>query len=251
MKKAQEPSKRLEENLRYLKLKYFADNYLPNAEEAAKKHIVHTDYLAELVDGETAARSERAVERRIRSARLPFQKSLDQFQWSHPEKINRMQIENLMRLDFIDRHENIVFLGGCGVGKTHLLSALTVRACQMGYNCLFASAIDIINNLTAAKAINSLDKALKRYLSPDVLSIDEVGYLPIDKLGCDLLFQVISKRYECGSVIITCNRAFKQWSNIFNNDSVVTSAILDRVLHHCEVVTIEGQSYRMKDKTAS
>lgn len=245
------PSKRLEENLKYLKLNYFAENYSSTAEDAAKKHITHVDFLAELADGETAARSEKAIERRIRNARLPFHKSLDQFQWSHPEKINRMQIENLMRLQFVDKHENIVLLGGCGLGKSHILSALTIRACQMGYNCLFASAIDIINNLTAAKAANSLDRALKRYISPQILICDELGYLPIDKLGADLLFQVISKRYECGSVLLSSNRAFKQWINIFNNDSVVTSAILDRVLHHCEVVTIEGQSYRMKDKTAS
>ena len=114
---------------------------------------------------------------------------------------------------------------------------------------LFAGAVEIINVLSAARAMNNLDKALVKYQKPQLLVIDELGYLPIDKLGADLLFQVISGRYERGSMIITCNRSFKKWVEIFNNDGIVTSAILDRVLHHCEPVIIEGPSFRMKDKT--
>ena len=110
--------------------------------------------------------------------------------------------------------------------------------------------IEIVNYLTAARAANCLDKALKRYLKPQLLCCDEIGYLPIDKLGCDLLFQVISQRYERGSMIITSNKIFKNWTEIFQNDVAVTSAILDRLLHHCEVVIIEGKSYRMKNRTS-
>ena len=239
------------ENLSDLKLKYFIENYHNAAQLAAEKNLSHIDFLTELVNGEIAARNARAVERRLRNARLPFEKSMDQFQWSHPEKINRMQIENLMRLDFIDKKVNVLIIGPSGVGKSHTASSLARLACINGYNTLFTSAIEIVNTLTAARAANSLDKALKRYAHPQVCIIDELGYLPIDKLGADLLFQVVSQRYERGSLIITSNKPFKSWPEIFHNDATVTSAILDRLLHHSEVVIIEGKSYRMKNRTVT
>ena len=170
------------------------------------------------------------------------------FDWEHPDKINRMQIENLFRLDFINENKNIIFIGNCGLGKSHIAIALALKACSKGYSTLFTPAVDIINNLAAANSINSLEKAIKKYILPKVLVIDELGYLPIDKLGANLLFQVISKRYETGSIILTGNRAFKDWPKVFNNDSTVTSAVLDRLLHHSEVIVIEGESYRMKDR---
>jgi DNA replication protein DnaC len=238
----------LSENLSYLKLPTIKENFIDVVNRAAEKKISHIDFLSDLIESEVVRRKENAVERRIKNARLPYPKSLDQFQWSHPETINRQQIENLFHLNFIDRKENIVFLSVPGMGKTHLTISLAYRACQKGYSVLFASAVEIINQLTAARAANALDKALTKYTKVQLLAIDELGYLPVDKLGADLLFQVISQRYERGSIIITCNRPFKKWAEIFNNDSVVTSAILDRVLHHCVPVIIKGKSYRMKDK---
>jgi DNA replication protein DnaC len=133
-------------------------------------------------------------------------------------------------------------------GKSHIASTLIRQACLRGYNALFTSGIEIVNYLMAARAANCLDKALKRYLRPDLVCCDEIGYLPIDKLGCDLLFQVVIQRHERGSIITTSNKPFKNWTEIFNNDAAVTSAILDRLLHHSEVVIIEGKSYRMKDR---
>lgn len=239
----------LEENLSYLRLPQIRSSYAEAADMAARKNISHIDFLIELIGAETDARQENAVLRRLKDARLPYSKTLDQFNWSHPEKINRPQVENLFHLNFIDRKENVVFIAGCGLGKTHLSIALAAKACREGYTVLFTGAVDIVNSLSAARAVNGLDKALARYTKVQLLVMDELGYLPIDKLGADLLFQVISKRYECGSMIITCNRVFKKWVEIFNNDSTVTSAILDRVLHHCEPVVIEGPSYRMKNKT--
>jgi len=241
-------NKMLETKLANLKLKYFLENYQAAAQLAAEAQMPYLEFLSELVDGEAAERNERAIERRLRNAKLPFEKSMDQFQWSHPEKINRLQIENLMRLDFINKKVNVLLIGSCGVGKSHIAAALTRHACLNGYNALFTSAIEIVNYLTAARAANNLDKALKRYLNPQLLCMDELGYLPIDKLGCDLLFQVVSQRYERGSMIITSNKPFKNWIDIFHNDAAVTSAILDRVLHHSEIVIIEGKSYRMKDR---
>ena len=130
----------------------------------------------------------------------------------------------------------------------HLSIALAYQACLKGYNVLHASAIDIVNTLSAAANTGRLKVELKKYLKPDVLLMDELGYLPVDKKGADLLFQVISQRYEKGSIVLTTNKAFKKWPEIFNNDATLTSAVLDRLLHHAETVVIEGKSYRMKDR---
>ena len=135
-----------------------------------------------------------------------------------------------------------------GLGKTHLAIALGWAACQAGPRVRFATAIDIINSLSAAQKAGRLDKELKQYTRPELLIIDELGYLPIDQRGADLLFQIISQRYERGSIVLTTNKVYKHWPSIFNNDSTLTSAILDRILHHAETIVIEGKSYRMKDR---
>ena len=135
-----------------------------------------------------------------------------------------------------------------GLGKTHLATALGYTACLAGKSALLATAVDAINTLAVAQAASKLKAELKKYLSPQILILDELGYLPTDKQGADLLFQVISQRYERGSTIITSNKAFKNWPEIFNNDSTLTSALLDRLLHHAETQVIEGKSYRMKDQ---
>ena len=134
------------------------------------------------------------------------------------------------------------------MGKSHVATALGYEACQRGHAVLFTTAVDALNNLVAAQAAQRLKAELKRYLAPTVLVLDELGYLPLDKTGADLLFQVISQRYERGSLIITTNKAYKNWPEIFNHDAGITSAILDRVLHHAETVVIEGKSFRMKDQ---
>jgi DNA replication protein DnaC len=189
--------------------------------------------------------------RRIRLARFPVTKTLESFQWTWPRKINRLQVQNLFRLRFIEEKANVIFLGGVGLGKTHLATALAYATCQKGHAVLFTTAVDVINTLASAQSAGRLKPALSRYLKPAVLILDELGYLPIDKTGADLLFQIISQRYERGSIVVTSNRVFKRWSEIFNNDSTLTSALLDRLLHHAETVLIEGKSYRMKDQIES
>ena len=144
--------------------------------------------------------------------------------------------------------QDLVFVGNQGTGKTHLLTALGYVACQKGISVRFTRAIDMVNELTTAQINGTLGKALKVYTNPSLLLLDELGYLPIDKTGADLLFQVISQRYEHGSIILTTNKIYKKWAEIFNNDSTFTSAVLDRLLHHAETVRIEGKSYRMKDR---
>jgi DNA replication protein DnaC len=222
------------------------DNYELLAGQAAAKDWSHVDYLAALAEGEAALHLDRAIQRRIRLARFPVIKTLEQFRWSWPTMINRAVVQNLFRLKFIEDKANVILLGGVGLGKTHLATALGYAACLQAKSVLFATAVDVINTLSSAHSANRLKSELKKYLSPSLLILDELGYLPIDKHGADLLFQVISLRYERGSLIITSNRAFKHWPQIFNNDSTLTSAILDRLLHHAEAILIEGKSYRMK-----
>jgi len=231
-----------------LQLTWSLENYDTLATEAAQKHWSHVDYLKRLLDGEVARRHDNRVIRRIKQARFPVLKTLDQFNWSWPKKINRAQVQNLFRLAFLDDHTNVILVGGVGIGKSHLATALGYEACQKGLSVLFTTAVDVINTLTAAQITQRLKLELKRYTAPNLLIMDELGYLPIDKQGADLLFQVISQRYEHGSTVITTNKAFKHWATIFNNDATLTSAVLDRLLHHAETVLIEGPSYRMKEK---
>lgn len=241
----------LDERLKYLRLPYMRENHQSLADTAGKEQWSHQEYLEALIEGEASLRKDRSVQRRIQSARFPVVKTLDQYSFTWPKKINRLQIQNLFHLNFIEDRNNVIFLGGVGLGKTHLATALGYAACLKGASVLFTTAIDVINGLSAAQAAGRLQAELKRYLNPELLILDELGYLPIDKHGADLLFQIISHRYERGAILITSNRAFKDWPEIFNNDSTLTSAILDRLLHHADVVLIEGKSYRMKNRIES
>jgi DNA replication protein DnaC len=234
--------------LDYLKLQFMREHLEQLLGQAAADGWSHAELLARLVVGEAALRQDRARERRIRQARFPVLKTLDQFDFTWPVKINRLAIGNLFRLKFIEDKANILLVGGVGLGKSHLAIALGYAACEAGFRVRFTTAIDVINTLSAAHTTGRFETELKKYIRPDLLVMDELGYLPIDKHGADLLFQIISHRYERGSIVLTTNKAFKRWPSIFNNDSTLTSAILDRILHHAETVVIEGKSYRMKDR---
>ncbi|MDY6973763.1 MAG: IS21-like element helper ATPase IstB [Thermodesulfobacteriota bacterium] len=237
---------KIADHMVYLKLPFIRENYEAIAKTAARKQWDHIRYLSELVEHEANLRRDKCIHRRIKMARFPVIKTMDQFDWSWPKKINQAQVKNLFRLKCIEEKSNIVFIGSVGVGKTHIATALGYQACLKNNTVLFTSAIDAVNNLIAAQHAGQLKQELKKYHKPSLLIMDELGYLPIDKKGADLLFQIISERYERGSIIITTNRVFKQWPEIFNNDSTLTSALLDRLLHHTEAVLIEGESYRMR-----
>ena len=241
----------LDSNLGTLRLPFIKEHCQSLATTAAKKSLTHIGYLTQLIEGEAAMHADRAVARRIQAARFPVIKTLDSFRWDWPKKINQLQVRDLFRLQFVHDKANVILLGLVGLGKTHLATALGYAACQHGMSVLFANAIDVINTLNAAQTKGTLKAELRKYTSPSLLVLDEVGYLPIDQRGADLLFQVISARYERGSIVLTTNKAFNQWPAIFNGDSTITSAVLDRLLHHGEVVVIEGSSYRMKDRIES
>ena len=241
-------SHEVDQYLRTLKLAFIAEHYGELAKQAAHKQWSHLDYLGHLVEGEALLRQDRATKNRMRLARFPVLKTLEQFRWDWPTQINRALIQHHFTLSFLKDHRNVIYLGGVGWGKTHFAIALGYEACLKGHSVLFASAIDVLNTLTAAKSVGRLKQEIKKYAKPTLLILDEIGYLPIDKSGADLLFQVISVRYEQGSTLLTSNRAFQDWPKIFNNDSTLTAALLDRLLHHADTVVIEGKSYRMKGK---
>jgi DNA replication protein DnaC len=238
----------LDTRLQYLKLPWIRENMEALCAKAAKGNWTHMEFLAALIEGESHQRMDRATQRRITAARFPVVKTLEAFDWSWPKKINELEVRDLFRLRFVKEQQNVIFLGGCGMGKSHLAVALGHEACMQGYRVLFISAAELINHLLAAQTEHRLKTELKKVLRPDLLILDELGYIPIDKHGADLLFQVISQRYERGSIILTSNKAYKDWSGVFNNDNTVTSAILDRLLHHCQTITITGSSYRMGKK---
>jgi DNA replication protein DnaC len=234
--------------LQQLKLDWMLDNHEAELADAARLNRSHHDLLLRLLTGELEAGQARRVERRISRAGLPARRTLDTFDWEWPKLINRDQIRQLFTLAFMRQCQNVVFIGGVGLGKTHLALALALEACQHNHSVLFTSAVDIINALAEAQAENRLRKAMRRYVAPTVLAIDELGYLPVDRVGAELLFQVLGERYEKGSTIITTNRPYKKWARTFANDATLTSAVLDRVVHHCETVIIEGKSYRLKGR---
>jgi DNA replication protein DnaC len=237
------------EMLKHLQLIYPLENYEALTREAGRQSWSHQAYLDRLLEGECLRRQINGIARRIRQARFPVPKTLEDFNWNWPKKLNRLQVQDLFRLTFVKDHANVIFIGGVGLGKTHLATALGRQACETGRTVLFTTAVDVVNTLAAAQIAQHLRQELKRYTRPDLLIVDELGYLPIDKLGADLLFQVFSHRYEQGSIILTTNKPYKHWPSVFNNDATLASAVLDRLLHHAETVLIEGPSYRMKDRT--
>lgn len=224
-------------------IKKVVDDMAAAAAKAGKEPL---ELFAGLIAEEARARRERTISRKIKHACFPVVKTLDDFDWEAPDKINRDLVRFLFRLEFVQKKENVAFIGTPGVGKTHLMTALGYHACRHGHTVRFAQAIDIINRLAEAQAEGTYTEVLKEYTAPDVLCIDEIGFLPIDAHGADLFFQVVSARYETGSILLTSNLAFQDWVPVFAGNRALTSAILDRLLHHCTTVFIEGKSYRMK-----
>lgn len=234
--------------LKHLRLGRIAEVLDGHTQRAVAANMSYLDFLRGLIQEAMQAQEDRLVHRRINAAHLPYLKTLDEFDFKFQPSVSRQKVADLATLRFIENHENVILLGPPGVGKTHLAIALALKACEAGYKVLFITLADLVAQLHAALADHSLTTRLKALSRVALLIIDEVGYVPLDKTGADHLFQVIARRYETGSIILTSNKAFTEWGNILGGDSVVASAILDRLLHHSVVFNIKGESYRLREK---
>jgi DNA replication protein DnaC len=239
--------KPIEEKLKKVLLHHSARTIASLFPQASKDNLSHENFLHRLLDDELASRHDNRIKRLVQEARFPSLKTLDSFDWSHPASIPKALVIKMTQLDFVREKQHLILVGPGGVGKSHLATALGFIACQQEFRTLFTTAADMINTLVASQADHSLGKALKRFTSPKLLIIDELGYLPLDKQGRDLFFQVISKRAEVGSMILTTNKAFKDWGEVFL-DNAVASAIAERLIEHGELIRIEGGSYRVKKR---
>jgi len=237
----------LEEMMEHLHLTTLAAQCPGLLETAGKENLSHEEFLRRLLSLESSAKFERQVSMRIAHARFPVIKTIEQFDFAHPAAIPKQKVLYAADLSFLHKAEGMVLMGPTGVGKTHLAIAIGYKAASVGVRTRYTRAVDMINHLIASQADHTLHAAMHAYVAPILLIIDEVGYLPFDKSGSDHFFNVISSRYEKSSVILTTNRAFKDWGKIFH-DTTAASAIIDRLAHHSEVIKIEGASYRVRDK---
>jgi DNA replication protein DnaC len=234
-------------DLAELKLTQIAETYREVLDEAARKNTSVLEVLASLVAAEVTARRQRALDRRIWQAKLPKLKTIAEYKFEFPRRVPKQKVMRLFDCEFVQQHHCAVLIGPTGTGKTHILTALAYTACEKGISVRFTRVIDMINTLTTAQINGTLERALKQYVNPSLLLLDELGYLPIDKRGADLMFQVVAARYESGSIVITTNRPFRDWGKIFDVDNTLATAMIDRLMHHGEAIVIQGDSFRTKD----
>lgn len=234
--------------LKQLSLHRMREIYLQEAENAANTRLSYQDYLLRLLEQEVLSKIERSVNRRIQLATFPQLKRLEEFDWSWQPKINEKLIRELATLEFLTTAKNILFIGAPGVGKTHLAIALGIKAAQARKRVLFFTAEQLTSQLAAAEVSGRLNPFLDQLGRADLLIIDELGYLSLTRQTARLFFQLVSKRYEKGSIIVTSNKPFEQWGEIFA-DEVVAAAILDRLLHHSYPFLINGKSFRTRNIT--
>ena len=238
----------LQNHLRRLKLHRMEQVLATAAEEATKTQLGYTDFLTQLLEAELDARYERTTRSPIRLAPFPWSKTLADFNFSFPPSLDQQPLKERAKLRFIDQGENGLFLGPPGVGKTHLAVALGMKAAEAGSRVLFTTASDLVTTLAKALAEHRFEERLQGLWQPKLLVIDEIGYLPLDTRDATWLFQWGSRRYERGSIILTSHQSYGAWGAIFAGDSVIASAILDRLLHHATTINIKGESYQLKDK---
>lgn len=235
----------LAERLRRLGLRVGRDALAAFLAHVHKSRLGPTEVLEQLADLEERARAAVNLARRTRFACLGTYKPMDRFDWSHPEKIDRALVERLIELDFVDRAENILLKGDSGLGKTTIAQNLGMTALAAGYTVRFATLAAVLADLMAQESVPAFDRRIRRYVRPDLLILDELGYLPCDSRSADILYNIISRRHERASTIITTNLAYKQWGAVFPGAACVV-ALVDRFAQHCHIMDIDAESWRQK-----
>lgn len=243
---AKRPTLLLDHYLKQLKLPTMLREYKAVSQACAKDDQDHIAFLLRLTERETLEREQRAAERRIKAAKFPVLKTLDTFDFKAQPGINRALVLELIRGEYLDGHENILFLGNPGTGKTHLATALGHAACAQGKRVRFVTVTGLVTQLLEAREDRQLERFLTRLTKLHLLVLDELGYVPFSKAGAELLFEVISRAYERQSLIVTTNLPFEQWTEILGNERL-TGALLDRITHRVHIIEANGESYRLKD----
>jgi DNA replication protein DnaC len=239
----------LEAHLKTLRLPTFVDSYQRLASECAKRNVAYPQYLEQLAEAEVNSRTQKAIFRRIKAAKFPLTKTLDTFDFAAQPQLKKQQILQLNQCHFIAENGNLIFVGSPGTGKTHLATAIGHTACTLGYKVYFDTAAALINQLVEARNEFQLSKRMKQLARFDLIICDELGYIPFDRNGTDLLFQLVTARYEQGAMVVTTNLAFSQWTEIFH-DAATAAAVIDRLVHHSTIIQIKGDSYRLAQKVA-
>jgi len=235
-------------DLRNLKLSGIAKTLEVRNEQAIREKLSYMEFLELLIEDKLANRKDNSYKKRFQKAHFPFTKTLEEYDFNFQPTLNRQEIYNLATCEFIRKKENVVFIGPPGTGKTHLSISIGIKALQQGYKVIFTTVSDMMSALFESKADNSYAQKLKYYLSSDLLILDELGFRKLNEHIVDQFYEIISQRYEKGSLIITSNKTFDEWGNIFW-DSILASAILDRIVHHSHLVLIKGESFRMREQT--
>jgi len=240
----------LNQGLRRLKLRRIREVLEDYNRLAVAQHMSYLDFLAALVQEEVQARDETQYTKRLKAARFPSHKTIEQFDFRFQTSISRQQVLELARLRFVEQHENCVLVGPPGVGKTHLAIALGLKAVEAGYRVYFTTVQDLVDDLYATLADGSFRSRMRSLLAHDLIILDELGYLAMDTTASNHLFQVVAQAYERRSLIVTSNRPFQEWGSVFATATIAT-ATLDRLLHHAHILNLQGDSYRMKGAMAT